>query len=193
MVDDRGGRIGLVRLKKRRNPIARRHRRHHAVYRRRHHARRNPIGRRMSGGGFWSDVLTGTIAFPVAALATDVVYGYMPIPTSMQTGIMRPIGKLAIAALLGLGAKFALPRRMAVMAAAGAMGGVIYDSAKSYLTTNFPTLPLSGMGAMSFAEVPYQPALPASAEPSYLGNASEPDYLGAYLEGTGSYLTNEAA
>lgn len=191
LVDDRGARKGLAALPKRRrrNPISR--------HRRRHHARRfrNPIGgRTRAAGGFWGPVLTGSIAFPVAALVTDVAYGYMPIPSSMQTGIMRPIGKLAVAAAIGLAAKYTMPRGVAVMAAAGAIGGVIYDSAKTYMASAFPTLPLSGMGdGMSFSEVPPL-ALPA-ATPNYLGAGTTPDYLGAYLdgvgEGVGDYLTNE--
>ena len=137
--------------------------------------------------------MTGMIAIPVAAIAADLVYGYIPIPSSMTSGLMKPIGKLAIAMLVAVGAKHFLPRGVAVMVAAGAVGGVLYDSSKSYMQTAFPTLPLSGMDAMAFSDMNPGMGLPAPAasDPHYLGE--DPSYLGAYMEepSMNGYLTNE--
>lgn len=187
LVMDHGGSRGLSKIKTKRNPV-RGHRRSVMPRRR---ARRNPIERALGGSGFWGSVMTGALVFPVAALLGDMAYGYMPLPSSMQTGLMRPVGKLAVAALLGLGAKYALPRNLAVFAAAGLIGGVVYDSAKSYMIKSFPTLPLSGVDGLSFAESA------GAADPSYLGYAA-PEYMGdvgTYMDHAGmhEYLNNEAA
>jgi len=183
LVMDLGGHKGLRKYKAKRNPIRHRYAR-----------RRNPIGRALSGGGFWGQAMTGMIAIPAAALATDLLYGYIPLPSSMTTGLMKPMGKLAIGALIALAAKKFAPRGVAVMIAAGAMGGVIYDASKSYMMSAFPTLPLSGPGDMAFSDM--QPPLmhlpaPAASDPHYLGE--DPSYLGAYMDepSMAGYLTNE--
>ena len=191
LVMDLGGHKGLRKHKAKRNPI--RHARRRPL---RRYARRNPIGRALSGQGFWGQAMTGMIAIPVAAIAADLVYGYIPIPSSMTSGLMKPIGKLAIAMLVAVGAKHFLPRGVAVMVAAGAVGGVLYDSSKSYMQTAFPTLPLSGLAAMAFSDMNPGMGLPApAANPSYLG--ADPSYLGdeamgAYMDNSmAGYLTNE--
>lgn len=120
------------------------HRRHHHHARRR--VRRNPDGKIMRA---FKGALTPILVFPTAALAADLVYGFIPKPASMQTGMMVPVGKLGVASILGAVAAMMLPAKTAQYAVAGMVGGVLYDATKGYLQTAMPTLPLHGLSGPS--------------------------------------------
>ena len=146
--------------------------------------RRNPMGGMVP---FMMDSFTPAIAFPAAALANDVLYGLIPLPAMFRAGMWRPVGKLGLAAVLGIAASFVLPRRMAVLAAGGMIGGVLYETGKGWLQTTFPTLPLAGIEQYPLMEYENM----AGDQPDFLG-ADTPDFLGEDIGPltTGAYVEN---
>lgn len=196
---------GWERRKRRRNPETRaersaaarkgwEHRRdsHHS---RRRHYRRNPSGKI---GRAFEGALLPALLFGGGALANDVAYGVVPLPTSMKTGFMAPVGKLITGGVLGLLAAFALKPDKARLAIGGILGGVLYETSKTYLASTFPSLSLSGLAD-------YPPMTYESAAGVLSGSPMTEDHtlLGAYLDnptgasgggsvhGLGVYLDNE--
>ena len=184
IVIDMGGRKGLVKAKKgvytvnpkrkhvtkkRKSAAAGRSTRRVTTTKRKHH-RRNPKGQLMS---VLKGAMLPAMIFPTAAIAGDVLYGVLPLPASMRTGMMKPVGQLGIAALLGALGSFVLPARYATLVAGGLIGGVMYDMGKGFLQTQFPALPLSG-GAYDYPGLEYEGV---GAAPSFLGNTA-PSFLG---------------
>lgn len=145
----------------------------HTTTRKHKHHRRNPKGQLF-------DVLKGgmlpAMIFPAAALAGDVLYGVIPLPATMRTGFMKPVGKLGVAAILGAVSSFVLPANIAKLVVGGLVGGVVYDMGKSYLQTTFPTLPLAG--AYNYPELEFETMGDfGDGAPSFLG-ANAPSFLG---------------
>lgn len=193
IVIDMGGRQGLVKAKKgvynvnpKRNAkgkfvkktSTRKADAKHVSTRKKHH-RRNPKGQFMLA---MKGAILPAAIFPASALAGDLIYGVMPLPASMRTGFMKPVGKLGVAAILGSAAAFFLPARYASLIAGGLVGGVVYDLGKQYLQTTFPTLPLAG--AYDYPEVEYEQMHGLNEAPAFLGNAA-PNFLGDAQFGPG--------
>jgi hypothetical protein len=78
------------------------------------------------------------------ALLLDVAIGYIPLPAMLTTGALRPVTRLAGAALLGFIASQVSSRSVAANVTAGAVTVVLYDTFKGFLQTAMPALPLSG-------------------------------------------------
>lgn len=185
IVVDRGARDGLKAAPKGAytvNPKKKSHKKsakHHAKSKMHRHYRRNPKG---LGGimPFMKDTMLPALCFPGGALANDVVYGFLPLPATLKTGNGAILGKLGTAVVLGLAGSFFMPRRIASLVAGGMIGGVVYETGKGFLQTQFPNLPLAGISeypAMTYEAGPGMGAAP----PSYLGGQA-PSYLGAYAE-----------
>lgn len=184
VVIDMGGRTGLVKAKKgvytvnpkrkhvakRRKSTAARSAKHTTTKRRRHHLRnpKSPLMAVLKGA------MLPAMIFPSAAIAGDVLYSVLPLPASMRTGMMKPVGQLGVAALLGALGSFVLPARYATLVAGGLIGGVMYDMGKGFLQTQFPALPLSG-GAYDYPGLEYEGV--GAAAPGFLGN-NAPGFLG---------------
>lgn len=181
IVIDMGGRKGLVKAKKgvytvnpKKKYVAKKRKSARSTKRtatkRRHH-RRNPKGQLMV---VLKGAMLPAMIFPTAAIAGDVLYSVLPLPASLRLGMMKPIGKLGIAAVLGALGSFVLPARYATLVAGGLIGGVVYDMGKGFLQTRFPALPLSG-GAYDYPGIEYEGM--GNAPPNFLGN-SAPSFLG---------------
>lgn len=114
---------------------------------------RNPVFKRRSrrsGGGrvTFKGFATGTL-IPSAigaggALGLDLVMGYVPLPAMLTTGMLRPVTRLAGAALIGWIASMVSSRQTAANVTAGAVTVVLYDTFKGWLKTAAPNLPLAG-------------------------------------------------
>jgi hypothetical protein len=98
--------------------------------------RRNPIGL----GGMMMPVMQGT----VGALGVNALMGLLPLPVTMQTGLMKRMTEAGLAILLGMvGGKF-LGRAAAEMA----KGSLIVTAAHTVsdlVGPSFPSLALSGI------------------------------------------------
>lgn len=179
-----------------RNPVVHRRRRRTArrSTRSRRYYARNPISRRRysrarSGGFFrrsasraggflekygFDTVLPATVG-AAGALALDMAWGYLPIPASLQTGPLAPVVRLAGAFGIGLTAGMIGGRKFGRDVTAGATVVTLYDLLKGWLKTQYPALPLQGLGR---GRTWYNPGLnigPARAR------------LGVYLQGMGEY------
>jgi hypothetical protein len=180
------------------NPHHRRRRRHNPVMfhsRRRHHRHRNPI----SMGGITNMVIGGATG-AAGAIGADLLIGYLPLPTMLQSGMMRQVTRLGV--VIGLGwavGKFA-SRQIGEHVAVGGTTAVVYDMIKGFLVSQFPTLPLQPV-----ATVVLPTTAPAAATPTGtagwispaptvagIGYEGEGDYnyegMGAYVDGMGAYV-----
>lgn len=113
--------------------------------------RRNPA--RRAGRFSFADTI-----FPVAigaggALATDLAMGYLPLPVTLKTGMMRPVVKGGVAVGLGLLAGMLTKnKQLGAKVMAGALTVVAYSEVKTFLQTSMPALPLSGVGEYPMIE-----------------------------------------
>jgi len=146
--------------------------------------------------------MTPALVMPAAAITNDLVYNLLPLPAMMKSGLWAPAGKVGVAAVLGALGAFFLPPRIAMLAAGGMIGGVIYDTGKQYLSSTFPTLPLHGMA--EYPPITYENTGGSAGGMSgapYVDSSSN-DMLGVYVDnsptgmdgqvhGMGVYLSNE--
>jgi len=217
----RGGRFTKSRRKStakrrtyRRNPESRvtrsraakkgwRGRRGHSRRRTARTYRRNPSGSAVVRT--LKDAMTPALVFPAAAITNDLVYNLIPLPAMLKAGLWQPVGRIGIAAALGLLSSFFLPRKIATFAIGGMVGGVLYESGKAYLASTFPAIPLHGMDGMAaYPSMTYEThggGSPLGADMSEINGGGS--MLGAYVDegplGTGSspvhgmgvYLSNE--
>mgnify|MGYP001566405584 CR=1 FL=1 len=109
---------------------------------RRRHYRRNQMGGIM--GTLQSSVMPVAIGAG-GALLTDLAIGYLPLPDTVKTGIMRPITKGGVAIGLGIIAGMLTSKATGAKVMAGALTVVVYSELKAFLQTQMPKLPLSGV------------------------------------------------
>jgi len=191
----RSGRFKKKRKTARRKPAKRRTRtitvtkraaprRRRKSVKRKSRARPNPVG-------FNLDRFLKTSVMPSAigaagALALDVVMNKLPIDEATKAGPMRPLIKGVGAVGIGMLANMVTTRRNAEQITAGALTVAMYDAAKTFLSTQFPALGLSGA---DYPLVDVDDAYPQIEylSPNQLVNGYD-DPLGEYLdEGVGGY------
>lgn len=112
---------------------------HNPVFKRR--SRR--AGRATTFKGFMTGTLVPSAIGAGGALGLDLVMGFVPLPAVLSTGMLRPVTRLAGAALIGWVASMVASRQTAANVTAGAVTVVLYDTFKGFLKTAVPTLPLS--------------------------------------------------
>lgn len=100
----------------------------------------------LTAKGFMNETLIPSAVGAGGALGLDLLMGYLPLPAAVQTGALRPVTRLALAAALGLIATKVAGRKVGEQVAAGAVTVVVYDTFKSYAKKMMPNLPLSGYG-----------------------------------------------
>jgi len=180
-----------------RNPI--RHRRRRTSVRR---YRRNPSIRRAAGGAAnFTKMLLPAIGIGAGAIGSEIVMGYLPLPATWKTGVMRHVTKGVVGVSLGLvlGKVFRM-RRLGNFFALGAVAIATHDAIKEYLSAHVPSIPgLSGMGM-------YSRALPSQFRGMGYVNSGSPIRLGEYrhalpsqfhgattVHGTGGEMNNFVA
>lgn len=136
----------------RRNPIAainprrRRARRRYASNpkRKSRRARRRSSARGMlrSKGFIGHTVLPAGIG-ALGAMGTDLLLGYLPLPSIIQGPAIRPLVRIAAAVGVGMLAGFVTNKRNAEMMTAGAVTVIMYDTLKGFAKQVMPSLPLS--------------------------------------------------
>lgn len=102
------------------------------------------LGGLMRGGG---GLVKGTI-LPAAtgaagALAVDVLFGLLPLPANLTTGMLRPVVRLAGAYAVGKGVGMVTNKRTGDLMMAGAVTVIAYDILKSVVRNFAPNLTLS--------------------------------------------------
>lgn len=106
------------------------------------------------------------------ALALDIAWGYLPIPITLKTGMLRHVAKGVGAIALGYLANMVTTRSNAEQMTRGAMTVVIHGAMKEITQQFLPNVPLDGMGY-------YSAGMPAG--------------VGAYVNGMGAYIASEGA
>ncbi len=153
----------------RRNPISARQ------MRRVRRTRRNPVG-----GGIMPQIM-GAMVGGAGAVAVDVISGFLPLPATMRTGMMRHVTMAGLGLAVGMFAKPLLGRAAAQMGS-GAMTVAAYGLLKDMTAGMLP-------GSVA--------VIPGSAVAG-LGYASPTPVLGEYITGPGSrgmgeYITGAGA
>lgn len=163
------------------NPAPRRRRRSMRAVARstRRRASRNPIG----VGGVMQSVI-GAAQGAGGALAVNAVFGMLPLPDTLKTGLGGTATKMALALGMGMAGKKILGRA-AVKMAEGAMTVAAYDAMKMYLPASMggeaPSEAVAGLGY-------YGPAINAGTLPGIMPNTSMQNSMGEYVSGMGEYV-----
>lgn len=99
--------------------------------------RRNPSGRKMMGG-------LGQLIMPAAgvgagAVVSEMFMGYLPIPASWKSGVMRQVTKGAVGLALGWGVMhFLKQKKLGLYVMAGAVAIAVHDGIKEVITARLP-------------------------------------------------------
>lgn len=109
----------------------------------RHHARRAYS----AGGAFSIRSITSDFGPAImgagGALVVDWIFGNIPLPATMTTGMMLPVTRLAAAIGVGALAGMALGRATGEKVAVGALVVTSYSIIKNFIQTNVPSLTLA--------------------------------------------------
>jgi hypothetical protein len=162
-----GGRKRRV-IRARSNPRRRRHRRHHYTVMRRNPSVSNPIN-------FTTSTIIPAALGAVGGVATNYIFdNYAPV--SLQTGILNPISRFGLAALLGFGVGALTDNRTGAMVAAGAMTVTAYDMIENYL---------SGQGLFQTAQGGYGQGGYSGYQGGQMGRFLRGNQMGRFLKGRG--------
>jgi hypothetical protein len=115
----------------------------------------------------------------IGALALDLAWGYLPIPSALQTGMLAPLARLAGAVSIGIAAGMIAGKKFGREVTAGATVVTVYDLVKGWLKTNYPSLPLS----MYLSR--YNPGMvigPARARLGMYLSEYAPDYVNEFTQ-----------
>ena len=80
------------------------------------------------------------------ALIVDWIFGTVPLPPSLTTGIMLPITRIGMAIGVGMLAGAVAGRATGEKVAVGALVVTSYSIIKGFLVTNVPGITLAGVG-----------------------------------------------
>ena len=180
--------VGSGRIRRRKlNPRRRMRRR----------ARRNP---KFSIRSISRDAIMPAAIGGAGALALDVAFGALPIPSQFKTGIMGNVAKIVGALIVGKIAGKAFGSKIGDAVTVGAVTIQAYNAIKGqvqkampnlalgeYLDAAWPYAPQPGMGYVNPAMVtenllPYQETGPVAESAPYMG-----EYLSGYGEGYSDY------
>lgn len=81
------------------------------------------------------------------ALALDMLWPQLPLPDSLKAGPLAPAVRIAGAVGIGMIGRMVGGKRFGEEAMGGALIVTLYDLAKGAIASNFPSLPMNGMGA----------------------------------------------
>lgn len=185
------------RTAKRRSPARRRRSTATKARRTRRTYRRNPIGK-LNVKSFMRQTLMPSAVGAVGALGIDMIMGFLPLPSAWKTGPMRPAVKGIGAVAIGLAASMVTSRKVAEQITAGGLTVVLYDTMKTFISGQFPAIPLGqydaypAIGYVSPSPTVnaradrYIPQMNAYMEPEGLGNFQQP--LDGFQEDLGAYM-----
>lgn len=108
--------------------------------RRRHHYSRNP-------SNFSLDTITAEFGPAVigagGALIVDWVFGNIPLPATLTTGLMLPVTRILVAVGIGAAAGMIAGKATGEKVAVGALVVTSYSIIKNFLVTNVPQITLA--------------------------------------------------
>lgn len=128
----------------RRNPIAAVNpRRRYASNPKRRARRRSRSRGMLRSKGFMGHTVLPAGIGALGAMGTDLLLGYLPLPSIIQGPAIRPLVRIAAAVGVGMLAGFVTSKRNAEMMTAGAVTVIMYDTLKGFAKQVMPSLPLS--------------------------------------------------
>jgi hypothetical protein len=143
--------------------------------------KRNPAPRM---GNFVSGELVPAAIGAASGLGINVLVGYLPLPATLKTGMVRSF--VVIGAAVGVGALSAMAfgRKTGELVAAGAITVTLYDVLKGLLITQFPNVPLQPTAIVAVPTAAVGP--PATgAVAGWTSPAMQMGDTGTYVEGDG--------
>jgi hypothetical protein len=152
--------------------------------RRRRYARRNP--RAISLKSITNDILMPGATMAVGGVAVDALYGVLPLPANLKTGVLGSLAKVVVAIGGGMVVGKFLGKKMGT---AFALGGVVtqaYGFVKPQLQAMIPGLPMGEY--LSEMVDPYSAGMGYVAPARFLPGADiaapySPQVMGEYLSG----------
>jgi hypothetical protein len=96
----------------------------------------------ISVGSFVSGTLMPAAVGAAGALAIDLMWGYLPIPSVLMTGTFAPLARIAAAVAVGYAVGMVSTKGFGEEAMAGAVTVTLYDLAKSYIQSSMPNVTL---------------------------------------------------
>jgi hypothetical protein len=114
---------------------------------------RNPRRARRSRGGtvgvkgFMGHTVIPAAVGATGAVALDVALGFLPIPDTFKTGMMKPVIGLLGALGMGMIAAMVVGRRQGAAVALGGATVVMYNTIKPIIQSAAPNVPMAGLGA----------------------------------------------
>lgn len=137
-----------------RNPVVRRRRSSVRRY------RRNPSARRIGGAAVnFGKMLLPAAGIGLGAVGSEIILGYLPIPASFKTGVMRHVTKGVVGVTAGLViGKVLKQKRLGNYLALGAVVIAVHDAAKELIAARAPgihmgqytAVPRSQFGGMGY-------------------------------------------
>lgn len=113
-------------------------------------ARRRVFRRNPSGGGMlgqFSKLAMPAAGIGVGAVGSELVMGYLPLPSAWKQGVARHITKGGVGLAAGWTlAKVFKQRKLGTYFALGAIAIATHDAIKEFIAARIPALPRSGFG-----------------------------------------------
>lgn len=147
----RRARVSTRRRAFRANPVRRSVARRNPSRRRRvgvRRMRRNPSARGMGGGAVnFGRMLIPAMGIGAGAVGSEILMGYLPIPASFKTGVLRHVtkGAVGIAAGLLIGKVFKM-KRLGNFFALGAVAIATHDALKELIASRASAINQTGFG-----------------------------------------------
>lgn len=128
-----------------RNPSRRRHYARNPIRRRRttvRRYRRNPSARRVGGAAVnFGKMLLPAAGIGLGAVGAEILMGYLPIPASFKTGVMRHVTKGVVGVTAGmLIGKVLRQKRLGNYIALGSVVIAVHDAAKEFIAARMPAI-----------------------------------------------------
>lgn len=117
--------------------------------------KRNPIDTKRAQGMLTENIKPAAIG-AVGALGIDLVWGKLPVPTSLRAGVVKYPVKAALAIGLGMIAEKVLPKaqqKYAVDVVRGSLTVIMHEAGKGLLQSRYPSLALAAYEEDELAEI----------------------------------------
>lgn len=151
------------------------------------------------------EILIPGAAMAAGAVGVDLIYGALPVPANLKTGIAGTATKAAVAIAAGMLSASVLGKKLGASVALGGVVTLIYSMLKPQLQAMFPQLPLGAYLSEYSADTvrtiaPYaRPGLGYMNAGQFVGSkaimpysSGQSDTMGAYLSGDYSGMYGHA-
>lgn len=117
--------------------------------------KRNPIDTKRAKGMLTENIKPAAVG-AIGALGIDIIWGKLPVPASLRSGMIKYPVKAALAIGLGMMAEKVLPKDMqkhAVDVVRGSLTVILHEAGKGMIQQKYPTLALAAYEEDELAEI----------------------------------------